>query len=641
MSLIGWSFPHNNHGVAAGSNDSAIDAFAGNKLSSVVREIIQNSLDARKDDKQPVSVCFKLDWVDNTEFDGFRDIKPHLSGCLDIVKEGQQDLKDVAAFYKNGIKEISKSPKVAVFSAHDYNTKGLEGPLDKSRGSWFALIKGAGVSQKPGQGSLGSFGHGSKAPFAFSRIRSIFYFSRIEEKGQIRDRFQGKSILQSHEDPDKPTELTQGTGFYGHKERLMPLLDKDVPTWARELREEVTRETGTSIFVPYTSFSENLYSGIERTVIANFFYAIETEALEVTVGNALIYKGNWINRFKHCEKILENEPDETNVDHVKDCFKSINTIIKPDHESTQQIPGFGNVFWSMRISEELEKKVGLARSSGMLITRSPHKLKRFTNVKPFDMFICVQDQEGSEFLKKLENPTHDNFQFDRLGAEESRRKKAEHKYDLFCKRIRMIIESYAKMDNLEEEEVSELGFLFSEVSDVHDENTGKIERGNKILIKDGPSKRKSPFTSGTNPSPIGDGDEWGGGLAGGNREIKNKGGNNKTPKGTTPIQGTVAGGDVLAGAKHVVWNLRANHYDKSKKKARLYFDSPLSGPVCCQVAIVGENGSEPVRIIIDGKPVSGVKIEAIKSKRYNLDLEFENSVHSSALEATIAEEVTE
>ena len=38
--MIGWSFPPNNYGVNAGANDGAIDAFAGTRLSSVVREII-------------------------------------------------------------------------------------------------------------------------------------------------------------------------------------------------------------------------------------------------------------------------------------------------------------------------------------------------------------------------------------------------------------------------------------------------------------------------------------------------------------------------------------------------------------------------------------------------------------------------
>ena len=60
--MIGWSFPPNND-TTSGFNDGAIDTFAGNRLSSVVREIIQNSLDARKNKEEPVRLCFKLDEI--------------------------------------------------------------------------------------------------------------------------------------------------------------------------------------------------------------------------------------------------------------------------------------------------------------------------------------------------------------------------------------------------------------------------------------------------------------------------------------------------------------------------------------------------------------------------------------------------
>ena len=72
---IGWQFPLNNGGVGAGPNDGAIDHFTGNILSSVVREVIQNSLDARDGLNDPVKVAFRLDKVSNSDFSGFSEIK--------------------------------------------------------------------------------------------------------------------------------------------------------------------------------------------------------------------------------------------------------------------------------------------------------------------------------------------------------------------------------------------------------------------------------------------------------------------------------------------------------------------------------------------------------------------------------------
>ena len=51
--MIGWNFPLNNGGLETGFNDAAIDTFAGKRLSSLVREVIQNSLDA----KEIISPC--------------------------------------------------------------------------------------------------------------------------------------------------------------------------------------------------------------------------------------------------------------------------------------------------------------------------------------------------------------------------------------------------------------------------------------------------------------------------------------------------------------------------------------------------------------------------------------------------------
>ena len=59
-----------------------------------------------------------------------------------------------------------------------------------------ALVKGTGITQKNAAGSLGSFGHGSKAPFSYSKIRSLFYYTKIETaKGSFEERFQGEKHL--------------------------------------------------------------------------------------------------------------------------------------------------------------------------------------------------------------------------------------------------------------------------------------------------------------------------------------------------------------------------------------------------------------------------------------------------------------
>ena len=69
--------------------------------------------------------------------------------------------------------------------------------------------------KKPGEGFLGSFGHGSKAPFAMGSLRTLYYLTNtINPNKENEIRFQGKSILQKSQ-TSSYEETTQGTGFFG------------------------------------------------------------------------------------------------------------------------------------------------------------------------------------------------------------------------------------------------------------------------------------------------------------------------------------------------------------------------------------------------------------------------------------------
>ena len=61
MTEIGWKFPSNGGGQIEGFNNASIDTFIGNRVFSLVREAIQNSLYARLDKQKPVLVSFSLD----------------------------------------------------------------------------------------------------------------------------------------------------------------------------------------------------------------------------------------------------------------------------------------------------------------------------------------------------------------------------------------------------------------------------------------------------------------------------------------------------------------------------------------------------------------------------------------------------
>ena len=174
-----WRFPPRNGGEIIGFNNAALDHFKGQRLSSMVREVIQNSLDAKKiDEKQPVKVTFKLHRIQRRpQRQPF--LRRHLVACRTEAKA--QNLKTAEMFYDNAINRIDTETEIKILAIHDSNTKGLTGPTNTNYGAWVKLVKGTGVSQKQSN-SLGSFGHGSKAPFSLSDIRSIFYLSQCARR---------------------------------------------------------------------------------------------------------------------------------------------------------------------------------------------------------------------------------------------------------------------------------------------------------------------------------------------------------------------------------------------------------------------------------------------------------------------------
>ena len=75
----------------------------------------------------------------------------------------------------------------------------------------------------------------------------------------------------------------------------------------------------------------------------------------------------------------------------------------------------------------------------------------------------------------------------------------------------------------------------------------------------------------------------------------------------------------------------------SKNSARLFFDSPIDGSASLQVLIVGESGSSPVKLKLDGSTVDGIDITVERNKRWSVEVEFAEPVNQVALEATLTE----
>lgn len=622
---IGWQFPLNSHGSAQGFQDGAIDTFAGRRLSAVVREVIQNSLDAHDGDDNPVVVEFSFKKIKSDQLNDLNGLNRHIQRCKEISI--QQKTESITQFHSHASNLISNSKFVPVLAISDSNTTGLTGPIDDDKpwGAWVALTKGTGLTQKNDPSSLGSFGHGSKAPFAMSSIRTIYYLSKTtNESSEEEIRFQGKSILQTHIHPDE-NQTTQGTGFYGEKSKLAPLLNDSIPDWARKIREEHSSDKGTTIIIPHARFDASQFPETKITVIANFFYAIRLGRLEVIVDGEKIDQGNVEEVFRWCNEMFESEQDDIDVDHIRSCFDSIKTVLSPSHEGQSEIPGFGRIDWYIRTSDEINyRAVAISRQSGMLITKNAPQLLRFPGTKPFDMFIFVNEGEGSAALKRLENPAHDNFEFDRVKDSDDY-SSINKKYNAFKNKIREILKSRVAVDSADEVQLSELSKLLFDLGSAEDKSAN-TERGSSMYISTGappkPAIRGLGNTNDDNSQTVNGKSE---GSKPGNRGGKKQSGNN-LGEGERNVK--VAGGeddvDSSTKSRSQVQNLRVIRNRSNPNKASINFTATKTGQFSFALTVAGETESGKVTLVHENKSVDGLRLDIESPGRKLLEVEVKN-----------------
>lgn len=408
---IGWKFPPTNGGRIDGYNDPGIAHFSGAPLSSLARETIQNSLDARMPNEEPVHVSFELVDLKPTDLGGV-ELKGAIDACIRVPRN-DVTVRDALATAK---KSITRQ-QIPCLRVSDRNTTGLRGD------NWRALVKMQGVSHKPDQlGAGGSHGVGKYAPFSVSALRTVFYWSCYQENGNDIEKFQGKSVLMSHEGEHGET---QGTGFYGIKNDCSELGVKQIPKCFRLETPEGNPVHGTSLVVTSFRATEDWRRRVATSVIENFFYAISVGGLTVIIepGNSAadsdlfeIEKnslGEWFDHLGRPDDSGDDATDEYSRGLMQaKTFWELSKSSEPTSEKQDQDLGHCRLW--VQVAEGLPRKVGFVRQTGMLITTQQRNLIRFPGFRDFSALCVFEDPEGNELLRRMENPKHDQFEPERL-----------------------------------------------------------------------------------------------------------------------------------------------------------------------------------------------------------------------------------
>ena len=429
-----WQFPPNVAGETEGPNDSGISHFTDRRDENLIRESVQNSLDARAGDA-PAKIEFSLDTIHGMDFEA-----DQLSEILSTSIQSPDNDEEHRAQFTKGKNLLRRNQRIPVLCVKDSNTTGAaDMPRDGGAPSkWKALTKGSGSVVKEQKDSAGSFGLGKHSAFAVTDLRTVLYSTTWhEDDGLKRSRFIGKSILVSH--TDRSGVARRSTGYLS-LENYAPLVDKDVPPTFR------LGIPGTAIYIvgydigPRQGSSEWKRNNI-ATAIENYFHAIIHGNLIVSINDEEVNVDN-----------VEKEYDKTYLERKTPSTVNFIRVSRMMPMAQDHFPGVGNVSLRILIHEDHPgtkvREIALVRDSGMMITDRPSnmslRLERIpSHWRGFTAVIECKSEPGiSSYVRDSESPKHDKLSVDYID-DPDRRKQARNTLQEIGRWVRAQIEAAA------------------------------------------------------------------------------------------------------------------------------------------------------------------------------------------------------
>ena len=231
---------------------------------AVVRESIQNSLDAKLPSSKTVLVRFSLKSEPLSKFtEYYSELIPHVKNC---------------GFNFNP--ETKKEFKYLVIE--DFGTIGLDGPITRTelknqgKSNYYNFWWREGISLKEGR-DAGRWGLGKTVFFISSELRSFWGYTI--RNNDNRELLLGKALLKSHQ-----FESSQYDYYaYFSVEENHPIESQDfIQEFKKRFDISRTDEPGLSIIIPYP-VEDISTNALIRAVIQHYFYPIIKGTLTVEV----------------------------------------------------------------------------------------------------------------------------------------------------------------------------------------------------------------------------------------------------------------------------------------------------------------------------------------------------------------------
>lgn len=391
-----WYFADQPNGQEVGPNNPMEQNFKHYTYISLVRESIQNSLDAVLDERRPVLVKFSFMSIKGEDFPNFFEIQKHIKGCLDYFPNNT----NAKALYEPMLEQFDGNRYhecIGYIRVSDYNTKGMDYKENKTDSPFYAFVRSSGVSAKENNSPGGSYGFGKAAYFLISPISTIIVSTCTENYNKY---FEGIASFCTHL---YRKEKKVAVGYYDDNDGLPITNEMDIPSVFRRT------EPGTDINIMGFDLrnEEEAITEITQAVLRNFWMAILSGKLIVAVGDDIQIDKNSIVGFM--DTYFPDEDDtakKTNFYNPRPYFDAVRLCgtEKRYYLYEDNLPLLGNVKLFINKKKSAPDKIAFIRSLQMLVYTKKNK----SNNGMYGVFYC-DDPKGNEILRNMENPAHDEW----------------------------------------------------------------------------------------------------------------------------------------------------------------------------------------------------------------------------------------
>ena len=413
-------------GSSAGFSAAGIAAFDDLRPAAVVRELVQNSLDAARSAGVPKAIVrFRLTSVARDDIPGIAAYEEAFRNALERQRDPKTGtLPSQARLIADRIETALGEPRLDVLSVVD-NGVGL----DERRMN--ALLSD-GVSAKEDR-ATGTYGNGHFTAVPASDLRYVLYGGVTAGGVRIAS---GHAILASHYVSGE--EYLRGAdGFFvrGFNAGQNTLYDyvtgREVPDLIhRDLNHiQSTHGHGTSVIVTaFNHFLEDdrsLWNMVAQAASANFFVAIEDGALEITVDDQRSGRDAQA-RTLDCStlrEVLAEHQDQKRSGAFLSGHRAFDAhgAFRNGRQHAIETEA-GTIAIHLRENPEATTRIDLCRN-GMWITddRSsagiPGFYYKFADRIPFQAVLSLNADDGRdlhELIRIAEGPLHDSIRVKRL-----------------------------------------------------------------------------------------------------------------------------------------------------------------------------------------------------------------------------------